>query len=120
MNYKCTNDECGWTGEEKDCGHFTDDRGCFRLCPKCLRTVERSKYTRVPPTEPGWYWYKDENIAKENTINKHNCGVIDRYIVQRGDGYWTIYLDEYRTETYYDSGIGELPGEWSERIEPPE
>lgn len=105
MNYQCT--QCEWTGEEKECGTYIPTAPIlpspYKVCPLCLSEVTKPNYTRVPPTEPGYYWYKDiyTNEVVEvrddgETLGVYSCG-------------WDV-----------PSTLSKCGGEWSERIEPPE
>jgi DNA-directed RNA polymerase subunit RPC12/RpoP len=111
MNYKCMNAECGWTGDESGTYFGVHMNSKEELekdirCRKCDHRVTKINYTRVPPTEPGEYWYKDADGIEE-LVQIYKFPVSNNIVVLKfGDD------DSYR--------IDEMPGEWSERIEPPE
>jgi hypothetical protein len=99
MNYKCA--ACGWEGHKR----LADK------CPMCRSEVVETAYTRLPPTEPGWYWlrnyttagiFKDTPIAINLRKHKDNGTLVFVY----------GWLGEF--------SLSDVNGEWSERIEPPE
>jgi hypothetical protein len=109
MNYRCTNAECGWEGgSEGVAGTWLSSKpqDISVRCIKCGSDAVVSNYTRVPPTEPGWYWYKNA------------CGYISKEVVEvRDDG---ETLGVYNCGWDVPSTLSECDGEWSARLEPPE
>ena len=97
MNYKCTNDECNFEGDPD------------RLCPYCGWEIKQIGYTRVPPTEPGWYWIQNYKIG--SLLHKTPTIV---FVEIDGEEIEVHFID-----AYWSMGAGDLDGEWSERIEPP-
>lgn len=99
MNYKCTH--CGWEGEEP--AYFNSCTGTATICPLCGFIVEQLHYTCVPPTEPGYYWQRDNNIKRPVEISEENGELVVRL----------FGIDDILSLSGFDC-------EWSERIEPPE
>lgn len=100
MPYRCR--ECGWEG------HWSNEWGegewDMHLCPNCkIRQCYEVDYTKVPPTEPGWYWWR---YNKEDDPRVYEVNLIM--------GKLHIEIDE---DWIPINNI--LDGEWSDRLEAP-
>jgi hypothetical protein len=113
MNYKCTH--CGWEGEWEKTIRYPSPDGYATECPLCNYLCCELSYTRVPPTEPGWYWWRDDKILKAEPLEvTHEIWDTST----NGEDNWGSGLYANTKDGLKD--IDFIGGEWSERIEPPE
>jgi hypothetical protein len=89
----------------------------------------KSTWSRIHPTEPGWYWFKDKDGKKEavevvvNEIHNSTFTVHTNMNEKREHEKEIIaYMSGDEIPYRFDDECyaEDLDGEWSERIEPPE
>lgn len=104
MNYKCTNCEL----------NFEIINWLDRICP-CCGYKANVNYLSAPPTEPGWYWWRENKNHKAKPV-EITYEVWDTSV--NGEDNWGSGLYANTEDGLTD--IDFIGGEWSERIEPPE
>lgn len=94
--------------ECKDCHASGPYKKTVQSAIKAWNALPRTvRWTQEPPTEPGWYWYKDMDWDRQIVYVFYDS-------VHRG--IFVQIMEEYP----YSRNLNELKGEWAGPIQEPE